>query len=245
MSTKQVNHTGKKITKYFNDRTTAPGLRREASLRKKWQKIQHTTAKFCGYKAEQDRRKQSGKGETERIEDAKTVYRSLERHNFPYLHCWEVLRDENKWKAVLTGKEEDDEDDDEDIQLRSRPEASVGGESVRPLGRDSSKKRRSSEINNSQEAGSIAEVMQKKLQMLADHHLENQGLLRRHVEIQEKHVNVLALQEERALMMSPIDESDKWAAKWLRLQKARIWKQARAQAAEEPNAAAEEEDDSE
>ncbi|KAL0004983.1 hypothetical protein SO802_012544 [Lithocarpus litseifolius] len=67
------------------------------SLNSRWSTIQKETNKFCGCLAQIENRNESGKTEHDKIEDAKTMYKSNNKNAFQLEHCWRILRNEAKW----------------------------------------------------------------------------------------------------------------------------------------------------
>ncbi|KAK9991701.1 hypothetical protein SO802_026686 [Lithocarpus litseifolius] len=59
--------------------------------------IQRETNKFCGFLAQIENWNESGKIEHDKIDDAKTMYKSNSKTLFQLEHCWNILRNEAKW----------------------------------------------------------------------------------------------------------------------------------------------------
>lgn len=140
-----------RITNYYNTNTPGPA-RTTDSLISRWSTISKDTARFCGIKAEVDRRRQSGKTESDRIEDAVQQFRGLLGKPFQFLHCWQVLRNMRKWEDWVSGKKDDSTPNIEEGETErgsqgqaERDEEAYSGaaEIRRPIGRDRAKKRRS------------------------------------------------------------------------------------------------------
>ncbi|OEL38669.1 hypothetical protein BAE44_0000313 [Dichanthelium oligosanthes] len=123
------------------------------SLQKRWSIIPKDTSRFCGFKAELDRKKQSGKTEKDW---------ALVGKSFQFMHCWHILRHQKKWQYWVQGKS------DEPLLMGVGGSASndnIGNvanpESGQPIGRDSAKKQRSSEQVTSSDSSACLEVLQK------------------------------------------------------------------------------------
>nr|POE58447.1 glutathione s-transferase t3 [Quercus suber] len=67
------------------------------SLNSQWSTIQKETNKFYGYLAQIENRNEIGKTEHDKINDAKTMYKSNSKNAFEVEHCWRILRNEAKW----------------------------------------------------------------------------------------------------------------------------------------------------
>ncbi|PUZ53501.1 hypothetical protein GQ55_5G056200 [Panicum hallii var. hallii] len=149
-----------RVHKFLYSNTPVERQRPAQSIRKRWGTIQKDTARFCGYEAEQDRKNQSGKTEEDRIEDAKKQYHALVGKPFAFMHCWESLRGQRKWLDLVGAKGKDADNNGEestpDLVDLGFPEEDANDS--RPIGRDSAKKRRSSELQSSSTASAYVEV---------------------------------------------------------------------------------------
>nr|XP_023875831.1 glutathione S-transferase T3-like [Quercus suber]XP_023875896.1 glutathione S-transferase T3-like [Quercus suber] len=67
------------------------------SLSSQWSTIQRETNKFCGYLTQIENWNESGKTEHDKINDAKTMYKSNSKNAFQLELCWRILRNEAKW----------------------------------------------------------------------------------------------------------------------------------------------------
>ncbi|KAK9050395.1 hypothetical protein SSX86_030635 [Deinandra increscens subsp. villosa] len=85
-----------KIYEYFQEHqeTTERTIN---SLIHRWSCIQRATNKFCAKLAQVERLNQSGMTEQDKLEKAKIMYRSLEKSNFQFEHCWRLLKNQAKW----------------------------------------------------------------------------------------------------------------------------------------------------
>ena len=95
------------------------------------------------------------------LEDALLEYEELYKDRFKYLHCWEILKSQNKWLEEISKKAKSKGQGDEVLPIDV--EDSLGSSSSgpeRPIGRDSAKKRRSSSAAAGSATSSAIEVMQ-------------------------------------------------------------------------------------
>ncbi|OEL20692.1 hypothetical protein BAE44_0018289 [Dichanthelium oligosanthes] len=97
------------------------------------------------------------------LSNAMWVFEAVEGHQFNFLHCWVILRNERKWEDKMNGVKEG--------RTRSRmpadPSASAKGtdseapdSAARPMGRDAAKKRRSMQ-QGSESSSAYLEVLQR------------------------------------------------------------------------------------
>jgi hypothetical protein len=98
------------------------------------------------------------------VKAAKEQWRVKHKGNdFPYMHCWEILREEPKWMAKVFGEEERP-------SKGKAPAAGSGSaqgsdapseeDSGRPIGRDRAKKQRSAEIAATAASSACLEILQ-------------------------------------------------------------------------------------
>jgi hypothetical protein len=56
-----------RITDYYNENRKTPSERTKNSLQHRWSDIQKDTARFCGFYAEIERKRESGKSEDDKV----------------------------------------------------------------------------------------------------------------------------------------------------------------------------------
>jgi hypothetical protein len=99
--------------------------------------------------------------ESLQVEDAKKEFLGVLGRPFNFFHCWEILRDQEKWKNQLKGLPEEPQLDSAEAGAGKDSTSAAGTpESVRPMGRDSAKKQRSSSVGASTESNAYLEVLQ-------------------------------------------------------------------------------------
>lgn len=57
--------------------------------------------KFSGFLAQIVQSRPSGVNELDKIEQAKMMYRDIQKNSFQFEHCWNVLRHQPKWVAHI------------------------------------------------------------------------------------------------------------------------------------------------
>ena len=117
-----------RIHAYFEENKTTPFLRSESSIMHRWMTILSQVNKFCSCYEQIECRHQSGATIQDKviiflfffisfigkdkhinkylyihlqISDAARLYKGLDQENkaFTLIHCWNKLKDEDKWKA--------------------------------------------------------------------------------------------------------------------------------------------------
>jgi hypothetical protein len=68
-----------------------PGIRSQSSLQNWWAYIQKDTSRFCGFYAEIERKRQSGKSEDDKVKDALQMYEGIVGCQFKFVHYWLML----------------------------------------------------------------------------------------------------------------------------------------------------------
>lgn len=139
-----------RITAYCNENNCT---RTKSALQHRWADIQKDTFKFCGCYAQIERLNQSGKSDGDKLKDAMQLFDGLHKTTFKFMHCWLLLRNEQKWSEHYTsmcGGEPDTEPGKTNI------DATLPARIERPVGRDKAKKARS---NNSSSSACL-EVLQ-------------------------------------------------------------------------------------
>ncbi|KAL3632023.1 hypothetical protein CASFOL_025007 [Castilleja foliolosa] len=85
---------------YFHEHKTFQSDRNSNSLMKRWSIINLAVCKFCGFFAQVEGLNQSGKTDQDKIQDSKMLYQNTQGLSFPYEHCWNILRFQEKWIQV-------------------------------------------------------------------------------------------------------------------------------------------------
>ncbi|XP_025815637.1 glutathione S-transferase T3-like [Panicum hallii] len=145
-----------RVHKFLYSNTPVERQRPPQSIWKRWGTIQKDTARFVATKLNKT-------GKINPIEDAKKQYHALVGKPFAFMHCWESLRGQRKWLDLVGAKGKDADNNGEesapDLVDLGFPEEDANDS--RPIGRDSAKKRRSSELQSSSTASAYVEVLQK------------------------------------------------------------------------------------
>ncbi|XP_020258922.1 uncharacterized protein LOC109835353 [Asparagus officinalis] len=123
-SDQKKNQFWKRITRYFEDHKSWSDERTKKSLTNRWSKISFSVSRFCGHYAAVEHLRKSGYTEADKvhtivstdvafpnviflldiymsyslqIQEAKTVYKDKEGHQFGFDHCWTLLRFQQIW----------------------------------------------------------------------------------------------------------------------------------------------------
>jgi len=128
------------------------------------------------------------------IEDALKQYQGQVGKQFQFLHCWYVLRQHKKWQDWVLGKVEDSRPVKESRTSCSAEQDTSGeADSVRPMGRDAAKKRRSENAGSSSSSACL-EVLQR---MSMNREVKNQQEAARAEKQMQMQERQLQLQEKQ------------------------------------------------
>ncbi|OEL18240.1 hypothetical protein BAE44_0020741, partial [Dichanthelium oligosanthes] len=122
-------------------------------LQHRWGGIQRETSRFCRYYTQVERKKVFAV----QVKDALQMYDGIARANFPYMHCWLILRNERKWSTwmdTLLGRQGGDPKQSGEGSSK----AAMPPPTERPMGHDKAKKQRSESTSSSSMA--CLEVLQ-------------------------------------------------------------------------------------
>ena len=164
------------------------------------------------------------------LEDALLEYEELYKDCFKYLHCWEILKSQNKWLEEISKKAKSKGQGDEVLPIDV--EDSLGSSSSgpeRPIGRDSAKKRRSSSAAAGSATSSAIEVMQQMNQnremkmkiesaWAEDFKASNERL----IAIKERELELQLKAREDRIMLEKHTDLDEFQRKYLRAQRKKI-----------------------
>ncbi|XP_025822372.1 uncharacterized protein LOC112898218 [Panicum hallii] len=167
----------------------------------RWGEISKSTSKFCGFYAEVERKNQSGKCEDDKIKDALQLYQGVMEESFKFIHCWLILKREQKWneflaeKMVPKTKQAPSAAQVDPNQTPSSVPQFTEENFVRPMGRDSSKKLRAA--NSAASSTGCLEVLQKIHSDRAKYDARQEELVMDESrEIAERYERKLKIQEE-------------------------------------------------
>ncbi|KAJ1297452.1 hypothetical protein BS78_01G377400 [Paspalum vaginatum] len=98
----------------------------------------------------------------DRIEEAKAIFHLLQNKPFKFMHYWEMLHGERKWLDHIARKRNDGEDEPMKVSTDHANTLTEPAKTpqTHPMGRDSAKKRRSSDSAYSNASSAFFEVMQ-------------------------------------------------------------------------------------
>ncbi|CAD6337598.1 unnamed protein product [Miscanthus lutarioriparius] len=90
----------KRIYDYFHINKTFDSDRTQSSLMSRWSGILHDVNLYAGCVSKIEARNQSGLSIADKEKNALKMFKfeDKQHRNFPYLHCWEKLKDKAKWK---------------------------------------------------------------------------------------------------------------------------------------------------
>ncbi|XP_050286618.1 glutathione S-transferase T3-like isoform X2 [Quercus robur] len=86
-----------KIWQYFCQCSPSGSTRTAGSLQSRWGMINRETSRFCGFIAALEATPHSGTTEHDKIENAKAMYKEKAKKDFPFEHCWHMLKHQPKW----------------------------------------------------------------------------------------------------------------------------------------------------
>jgi len=132
-----------RILERYNLRRGSCPERSVRSLQSRWDTIKAQVGKFSSFYADVNRENPSGMSDADKTTHAASIFAGVLKHNFGYLHCWEIMKDEPKWqdrKARAFAKSAGGDGFGEDtINLVNDNSSPTGSAEKRPMGRDSSK----------------------------------------------------------------------------------------------------------
>jgi len=96
---------------------------------------------------------------TWQLKDALLLYEELEGSQFRFLHCWLILRHENKWTSGLSTEPNGENSENPQLPELPNDDGTLPPRMDKPLGRDRAKKQRSG--NASSQSSAYLEVLQK------------------------------------------------------------------------------------
>ncbi|XP_066328941.1 glutathione S-transferase T3-like [Miscanthus floridulus] len=90
-----------RVHAFFEKHKKTAVLRTESSIMHMWLTIQFQVNKYCSCYEAIERRNQSGTTIQDKISQASKMYQELDKDNksFTLIHCWNILKEEDKWKA--------------------------------------------------------------------------------------------------------------------------------------------------
>ncbi|KAL6560578.1 hypothetical protein OROGR_004137 [Orobanche gracilis] len=91
-------------TYYMQEKKNEWQPRTLSSLNHRWSAIQHAVNKFCGFLTQVEGRNRSGVTHEDNIQAARKMYSSFTKGPFRFDHCWDLWKNEAKWKQIDQSK---------------------------------------------------------------------------------------------------------------------------------------------
>ncbi|KAL8051575.1 hypothetical protein ABFX02_06G156100 [Erythranthe guttata] len=177
----------KRIQEKFHELVPDGGEKRTAkSLKSHWMKINQSCTRFAECVAQITLRPRSGANAIDNLDDARLLYLSSERKIFNLDHCWTIVQDGKKWRAIIGVQFSQSANITSNPNVFSSP-SEYGGDSVpetqnlpessntnvRPMGHKKAKKQKDKGTVNdtTRQADSIEKVMrdyQEKFEIKTD-----------------------------------------------------------------------------
>nr|TKW04091.1 hypothetical protein SEVIR_7G087200v2 [Setaria viridis] len=90
-----------RVYAFFKKNKTTAAVRIESSIMHRWLTIRYQVNKYCSCYEAIERRNQSGLTIQDKISDACEMYKELDKdkETFTLIHCWNKLKEQDKWKA--------------------------------------------------------------------------------------------------------------------------------------------------
>ncbi|CAN6270842.1 unnamed protein product, partial [Urochloa humidicola] len=147
------------------------------SLQSRWEVIRAEASKFAGYYADVIRENPSGMSDADKTTAAASDYAAVVGHSFPYLHCWNLMKDEPKWREPKgrAGKScGGDGLADAPINLGDDDSVPNNEAGYRPMGRDQAKAAKkkanscASSTSSSEYAAKMQDLSLQKMSMIQE-----------------------------------------------------------------------------
>ncbi|GJX39141.1 glutathione S-transferase T3-like protein [Tanacetum coccineum] len=145
------------ILKYMHDTCPITQRRTYDMVNEKWKTVRSKVYTFCGVYANAVQMYTSGASDTDYLQRALIGYQAEYGVPFTLLHCWEVLKDSEKWNSgeLLAFRQEKEdgknknENEVEEVEEVRRP---------RPMGRDQAKRKMKASSTSSASSFDVAEL---------------------------------------------------------------------------------------
>ncbi|CAN6207947.1 unnamed protein product [Urochloa humidicola] len=132
-----------RIVDRYNSKRGEHPMRSLRSVQSRWEVIKNEVGRFAGYYADAFRENPSGMSDADKTTLAASNFAAICKHNFAFMHCWNLMKDEPKWQdpksrsvantAVGAGFADDPINLGDEV---GTPSAEAGN---RPMGRDAAK----------------------------------------------------------------------------------------------------------
>ncbi|XP_075649666.1 glutathione S-transferase T3-like [Castanea sativa] len=144
------------------------GITRTAgSIQSRWGMINRETSRFCGFIVALEAAPHSGTTKQDNIENAKAMYKEKAKKDFPFEHCWHVLKHQPKWsmpkeysRVVLPPTQDS-------ISIADGDDVSLVDDTTnfeRPIGRKAKKANQ----KNKASGKDVGEYLAKKMKVIED-----------------------------------------------------------------------------
>jgi len=128
-----------RILQRYNLRRGAYPERSVKSLQNRWDTIKAEVGKFSSFHADVIHENPSGLSDADKTTRAASNFAGVMEHNFAFLHCWEIMKDEPKWQDPKVRSFGKSGGRDGAINLGGDNSSPSGSAEKRPPGRDTSK----------------------------------------------------------------------------------------------------------
>ncbi|CAN6349376.1 unnamed protein product [Urochloa humidicola] len=207
-----INGNGKKNDHYWGDvhtdfnKTTPRNRNRKVKhLRDRWQKIKRWVGFFCGSWKKATSIYVSGQSDDQLREKALQFYLDDYKEGpFTVMHCWQIMKDEPKWLAILDDIENSNKrklDDDGAVRDNMRRPEDIS-EKERPIGTKEAKKQRMGKGKNKVEDIGLDEELKKYIDIQAAATKRNEEFLETQHRVSDAKVEAARLRKEAALLES-------------------------------------------
>lgn len=105
ISADPVTSTGQKSSRMWERILDRYNLKRGSnpersvrSLQSRWDNIKGEVGKFAAFHADATRENPSGMSDSDKTTIAAANFAAVYKHNFPYMHCWNIMKYEPKWQ---------------------------------------------------------------------------------------------------------------------------------------------------
>ncbi|CAN6194517.1 unnamed protein product [Urochloa humidicola] len=207
-----INGNGKRNDHYwgdvhadYNNTTPSNRKRKVKHLRDRWQKIMRWVGFFCGSWKKATSIYVSGQSDDQLREMALQFYLDDYKEGpFTVMHCWQIMKDEPKWLAILDDMENSNKtklDDDGAVGDNMRRLEDIS-EKERPIGTKAAKKQRMGKGKNKVEDTGLDEEMKKYIDIQAAATKRHEEFLETQHRVSDAKVEAARLRKEAVLLES-------------------------------------------
>jgi len=137
----EKDHMWERILQRYNFRRGSNPERSVRSLQSRWDNVKAEVGKFAAFYANAIRENPSGMSDADKTTHAAANFSAVQKHNFAYMHCWNVMKDEPKWQdpKPRSFPKSGGGENDGIVNLEDDNGIPTGAPEERPMGRDTSK----------------------------------------------------------------------------------------------------------